>query len=260
MKLFFREFLETLRMAPVWWYMAYQDLVSRYRRTALGPWWITLGTGIGAGTMGFVWGSVFNVSLTDFFPYMISGFVFWLFISTCITEGPLVYILSGPALRTIRIPVLTFVFTNVLRHFFTFLHNVVIIVLALIIFQVKISVTTLLVIPGLIILIITAFFATLVLGILGARLRDLSYIISSFMTFLFMLTPIMWDPKILTGKKALLAYANPFTYFLGIVREPLLNRVPDLLYYGGALGVMGILMIIGIFLYQKYSHRLVYWV
>lgn len=260
MKLFFRDFLHTARIAPVWWYMAYQDLVSRYRRTTLGPWWITLGTGIGVGTMGVVWGSVFNMDLTEFFPYMITGFVLWIFISSCISEGPLVYVVCGHVLRTIKIPILTFVFTSLSRHFFTFLHNVVIIILALMVFQVKISAITLLVIPGLVILVITAFFAKLALGILGARFRDLSYIISSFMTFLFMLTPVMWDPKILTGKKVLLAYANPFTYFLGIVREPMLNRIPDPFYYIGAVGILSILMVFSIALYQRYSHRLVYWV
>jgi ABC-type polysaccharide/polyol phosphate export permease len=260
MKLFFRDFLHTVRIAPVWWYMAYQDLVSRYRRTTIGPWWITLGTGIGVGSMGLVWGSVFNANLDEFFPYLITGFVIWAFISVCVVEGPLIYILSAPMMRTIQLPLLTFNFTYLLRHIFTFLHNAVIILLAMIFFKVKISMITLLVIPGLFILFLTAFFSSIVLGILGARLRDLSYIISSFMTFLFMLTPVMWDPKILTGKKILLAYANPFTYFLGIVRDPLLNRSPDLYCYMGALGILTSLILLSIFLYQRYSHRLVYWV
>lgn len=260
MKIFIRDFLETLKISPVWWCMAYQDLMSRYRRTTLGPWWITLGTGIGVGTMGLVWSSVFGIPINDFFPYMASGFVLWGFISPCVSEGPLFFVLVGNTLRTIKIPPLTFVFTGILRHLYTLLHNLIIVVLVLIIFKTKVSWVTLLVIPGFFILIGTAFLASVVLGVLGARLRDLSHIVSSFMTFLFMLTPVMWNPKLLTGKKVLLAYANPFTYYLAIVRDPLLNTIPEPLYYIGALSIMGVLFLIASFLYQRYSHRLVYWV
>lgn len=260
MKIFFRDFYATLRIAPVWWYMAYQDLMSRYRRTTLGPWWITLGTGVGIGSMGFIWGAVFQTPLDQLFPYLAIGFIVWGFISSCVTESSLVYITAAQALRTIQIPRLTFVFTSLLRNFYTLLHNGVIIVLVLLIFKVKVSFITFLFIPGFLILLTTAFFVSVALGILGARLRDLSHIISSFMTFLFMLTPVMWDPKLLTGKKVLIAYLNPFTYYLGIVREPLLNRVPDPFYYSGAVSIMLAMFLLASFLYHRYSHRLVYWV
>jgi len=260
MKMFFRDLVETFKIAPVWWYMAYQDLMSRYRRTTLGPWWITLGTGIGVGAMGFVWGSVFNIPLNDFFPYMTAGFILWGFISSCVLEGALIYTTPGAMLRTIKIPLLTFIFTGILRNLYTLLHNIIIVVIVFMIFQVKVSVITLLFVPGLFLVLITAFLLSVVLGILGARFRDLSYTISSLMTFLFMLTPVMWNPKILTGKKVLLAYGNPFTYFLAIVRDPLLNTIPDSFYYIGVFSMITVLLGLASFLYERYSHRLVYWV
>ncbi|MDC0348963.1 ABC transporter permease [Alphaproteobacteria bacterium] len=260
MHIFFKALKETVKIAPVWWHMAYQDLISRYRRTTLGPWWITLGTGIGIGAMGIIWSTVFNASIDDFFPHMSIGFVLWMFITSTLTEGPLIYVVSGQVLRTIRIPILTFVFTSLLKNIYTLGHNAIIAVIILILFKAKISPTTLLFIPGLIILLISSFLSSVVLGILGARFRDLSHIIVSMMTFLFMLTPVMWNINILTGKKIILAYLNPFAHYLAIVRDPLLNKVPNALHYYVALGIVLLLLGAASSLYRRYAHRLVYWI
>ena len=80
------------------------------------------------------------------------------------------------------------------------------------------------------------------------------------MTFVFLLTPIMWRPEILTGKKALLLYANPFAYFLIIVRAPLLGKVPDPIFYYGVVFMIALLFGGAYFLYKKTAHRVVFWV
>ncbi|UNM06476.1 MAG: hypothetical protein H6925_01920 [Holosporaceae bacterium] len=88
----------------------------------------------------------------------------------------------------------------------------------------------------------------------------MSHIINSFMTFIFLLTPIMWRPEILSGKKAFLVYLNPFSYYLAILRDPLLGRVPDVTYYYGVFAMIGIMIFAAVYIYKRVAHRIVFWV
>jgi ABC-type polysaccharide/polyol phosphate export permease len=249
---------EALKIAPVWLFMAYHDVLARYRRTTLGPWWITIGTGIGLAGMALVWSTLFGMALRDIFPYMTIGFTLWGFIASTLVEGAAAFSGAG-TLKMIRTPLLTFVFFSVLKTLYTFLHNCVLIIIVLIIFQVDFSLTTLLFIPGLLLLILTSLLVTVILGIVGARFRDLSYIISSFLSFLMLLTPVMWNASMFSGKRIFLIYLNPIAYYLEIIRAPLLNKVPDVIYYYGVLGTIIILLVLANYLYNRFAKRIIFW-
>lgn len=258
--MFFKDIAEALKIFPVWCLMSKYDIVARYRRTAFGPWWITLGTGCALLGMGIVWSTLFKMDIRDLFPYLSIGFVFWTFISSTIMESPLVLVSASNVFKTIKISPIIFIFNALLRNIIMLLHNFVIVLIVFIIFKLKISLNIFLFIPGLMILFVTSFFVSLILSILGSRLRDLSYIIGSLMTFIFLITPIMWKVDMLPGNAKYIAYLNPITYFIMILREPLLNKIPDMVYYYGAFGVLGIVTILAIVLYNKASKNIIYWV
>lgn len=257
---FFQALRDVFRLAPVWIFMAHQDVVSKYRRTALGPWWITLGTGIGLAAMGLIWGRMFRMPLQELFPYLTTGFIIWGFISSTLVESSDIFIRAASMLKTIKIPLLVFVFFSVIKNLYVMAHNLVIIILVLIIFQVTPTWATLLVVPGFILLIVTALLVSLILGLLGARLRDLSHVITALLTFVFLLTPIMWNTKILTGRSIYLAYLNPITHYLSIIRDPLLGQNPSVISYAAVGGCIVILGVLGMVLYNRYHRRLIFWI
>lgn len=259
MNCFLKDLISTLKKAPIWLYISYQELVGRYRRTTLGPWWITLGTGIGVGAMGIIWGVFFNIDLKEFFPYIAVGFVFWMFLSSSVIEAPITYVNLANMMRSVRMPVLLFLFTGIMKNVYNLLHNLVIVLLVFLMVQVPLKWEMLLFIPGFVLLMISTFLVTLILAFLGARFRDVSHIISSFMTFMFLLTPVMWRPDILQGKRAALVFINPFAYYLAIIRDPLLGRVPDATYYYGVVVMMVGLFFFAQFIYKRVAHRIVFW-
>lgn len=240
--------------------MAHQDVVSKYRRTALGPWWITLGTGIGLLAMGLIWGRMFRMPLAELFPYLTTGFIVWGFISTTLIDSSSIFIQAADTLKIIKIPLLVFVFFSVVRNLYMMAHNVVIILIVLVVFQVMPTGASFLIIPGYILLTLTALFVALILGILGARFRDLAHIITSLLTFLFLLTPIMWNVKILTGHSVYLALLNPLTHYLAIIRDPFLGQAPSLLSYGVTGGCTVVFFVIAMILYNRCYRRLIFWV
>ena len=64
----------------------------------------------------------------------------------------------------------------------------------------------------------------IVLGALCARHRDILHLVQAVMHVMFFLTPILYIPKQLGPKAAVLNY-NPFTHYLAIVREPVVNGI-----------------------------------
>ncbi len=257
---FIRALIEVSKKAPIWFFMAHQETVAKYRRTTLGPWWITLGTGIGLAAMGFIWGAVFKMDISELFPYLTSGFIFWAFISSTLIESAEIFARASVTLRSIKLPLFTFIFASVLKNLYILGHNIIIFLLVLVIFQLKVSFITFLFIPGFLLLVITSLFVSIILSILGARFRDLSYMISSLMTFMFLLTPVMWNPSILSGRSLYLAYLNPITHYLSIVRDPLLNKIPDSISYLIAAGISFFLFLLASFLYKKFEKRIIFWV
>jgi hypothetical protein len=257
---FIRALVEVSKKSPIWFFMAHQETVAKYRRTTLGPWWITLGTGIGLCAMGFIWGAVFKMDIHELFPYLTSGFIFWSFISSTLIESGEVFARASITLRSVKLQLLIFIFASVLKNLYVLGHNIIIFLLVLVIFQLKISFITFLFIPGFLLLVLTSFFVTVILSILGARFRDLSYMISSLMTFIFLLTPVMWNSGVLSGRSLYLAYLNPITHYLAIVRDPLLNKVPDSISYLSAVGISIFLFLLASFLYKKFEKRIIFWV
>ncbi len=69
------------------WSLAWHDVVSRYRGSILGPFWITLSMGLMVAGIGLLYANLFNVPLNEFMPYVALGIVFWGMIGNVIIEG-----------------------------------------------------------------------------------------------------------------------------------------------------------------------------
>ena len=67
-----------------WWTLACNDVRLRYRRTTLGPLWITVGLAATVSSVGLLYGSLFGNRLSDYLPYFATGLVVWAFIASAI--------------------------------------------------------------------------------------------------------------------------------------------------------------------------------
>ena len=57
----------------LWLHLGWTDIKQRYRRSVLGPLWITVATGVTAVAMGIPYGTLFGFDIKDFLPYVILG-------------------------------------------------------------------------------------------------------------------------------------------------------------------------------------------
>ena len=75
-----------------WVLMGWQDIRKRYRRSILGPFWLTLSMGIMVLMLGFLFGNLFKMPLEDFLPFLTLGLLTWGLISGVILDGCQVFI------------------------------------------------------------------------------------------------------------------------------------------------------------------------
>ena len=76
-----------LGQRELWLSLGWQDIKQRYRRSTLGPLWITIATGVMATALGLLYSILFQIPLAEFLPHVTVGLILWGFISGCIKEG-----------------------------------------------------------------------------------------------------------------------------------------------------------------------------
>lgn len=75
----------------LWAYLGLQDIKLRYRRSLLGPFWITLSMGITIVAVSILYARIFHTDLQNYLPFFTIGFILWNFIATLIIEGCTVF-------------------------------------------------------------------------------------------------------------------------------------------------------------------------
>ena len=69
------------------WTLGWLDIKLRYRGSVLGPFWLTLSTGIMVGALGLLYSSLFHMNLHEYLPFLSLSLVLWGFLSTLISEA-----------------------------------------------------------------------------------------------------------------------------------------------------------------------------
>ena len=240
--------------------LGWQDVRQRYRRSALGPFWITLGMGVMIGTIGIVFGQIFNSPMHDFFPFLAAGTILWSFMSTVIAEGSVGFINSEAIVKQLPIPLFVHMMRMVWRNLLILAHNIVIFPLVLIAVWKPLTLVAFMAVPGLLLTVLNLTWIALALGILCARYRDLPQIVNSVLQVVFYLTPIMWMPKLLPARAgAYLLDANPFYHMIEIIRAPLLGQYASLTNWTVSLALAVFGWIFAIVFFSRYRNRIAYW-
>jgi ABC-type polysaccharide/polyol phosphate export permease len=243
----------------MWVMLGNQDIKLKYRRSTIGPFWITISMAVTIFSMGFLYGHLFKLNLQDYFPYLASGVIGWSFISTLILEGNNVFIEAESYIRNQDSFMSIFMMRLLLKNSVIFLHNMLVFIPIIFIYHTPISFKILLIIPGLAIIGINAICWGTLIAIIGTRYRDFQQIINSLIQVVFFLTPIMWTPNLLPEKYQWIVLYNPFNQLLNLIREPMMNHVIGL----NNLVVVLTTTLIGFLLYacfiKKYKYRIVFW-
>jgi lipopolysaccharide transport system permease protein len=243
----------------LWSTLAWYDIVLRYRRSLLGPMWITLSMGLLLLGMGPLYAGLFGVPRERFYPHLALGIIVWNFFSTTINDGCQVFINAAAYLKQAAVPRSVFVWRSLARHLIFLAHHIVLYVPVAIWAGIQWSPRMLLVIPGLVVVIVNLHALSITLGFLSARFRDVPNIVTSSLQLLMFLTPVFWLPEKLPERSRFILY-NPFAQLLDMLRLPLMGSLPAsgtiwFLLYFTTLNVA-----VAAYLYRSCRRQVVYWV
>lgn len=247
------------RNVALWTTLAWYDVVLKYRRSMLGPLWITLSMGLMLLGMGPLYSTLFNVPLQRFYPHLALGIIFWQFFTAAITDGCHVFIASAAYLKQGEFPRSIFVWRFLARQVIQFAHHVILYVPIAFCAGIMPSTQMLLFVPGFVLVLINLHAASISLGIICARFRDVVPIVTSTLQLLMFLTPVFWFPDRLSGRAKVILY-NPLAQMLDIVRLPLLGGYPTTGTWWYLLDLTCLNVLLAALLYMYRRRQLVYWI
>jgi lipopolysaccharide transport system permease protein len=239
-------------------FMALGDLRARYRRSVLGPLWMTLGTAAGTLGLGLVWSELLKMDRARFVPSLTAGLIMWQLLSGCISEGTTTYWRQTAVIRNVNVPLSMPPIQMVIKHLINFLHNLPVFVVVMLIFHVPLTRYSWLVLPCVLLLAANLLWITLLLSMLGARFRDLEYVVGAAMPVLMFLSPVFYRPNYLPFNGQFL-WLNPFSHLIELIRYPLLGTAPP-----AFVVLTNILICIGgwlvtLWLFNAKRDRIAYW-
>jgi ABC-type polysaccharide/polyol phosphate export permease len=247
-----------LKVWRLWMMLGWNDILQRYRRSVLGPFWITLSMALYVILLGVVYSRIFKMEIALYLPYIAIGLITWGFISGTTIECCSAFVDSSGIIKQIRLPFTVYVLRVIWRSLIIFLHTIVLIIPIGLIFGLKLSWADILVVPGLFLLFANQMWVGIVVAVLSARYRDVVQLIATAIQIAMFATPIMWPISSL-GNAQIIAQINPLYHLIDIVRSPLLGNAPRLLSWLVVVGLCAVGYLIAILLLWRGNRRIVYW-
>lgn len=246
----------------LWCFLGWQDIKQRYRRSLLGPFWLTISTGVMIAAMSVLYGQLFNMPMEIYAPFLSSGIIIWSYIAMLLNEGCNTFMAVDSLIKQSRIPLILHGLRMVWRNFIILLHNLVIIIPIWIFFDKEITLENLALSSlGLLVLTLNGIWISIILGAICTRYRDITQVVGSLVQVVFFITPVMWLPSILQGKGIAewLIVANPFYHFLDVIRAPLLGEAASMLSWYIVLTITLLGIVFSIYFFGKFKKRIPYW-
>lgn len=240
--------------------LGWLDIRLRYRGSMLGPFWLTISTGVMVAALGGLYSTLFKLDLREYLPFLALSQVLWGFLAAVVSESCSVFTEAEGVIRSVRMPFFVFSLRALIRNVVVLGHNIVVIIVVFVIFGMVPDLSGLMALPGLLLWAIDALALTLILGAFCARFRDIQPIVNSVMQIAFFVTPVIWKPSQLGPDSIANLAFNPFFDLLEIVRGPILGTEVAGTTWIGALGYSAVVCAVSWSFFVRTRGRVTFWV
>lgn len=245
-----------LRMRRVWMALASEDIGDQHRRTALGPMWLLVNYLLFATTFIIIFGGWTNV---DNFPaYLATGLLVWLYLSEAVTQSVMVFSREESFIKGTVLPISVYILRLTAQSMLRGAYALAGCIVILFISGTPVTPGALWSLAGLGLVVLCTPAIAMTFGIVGAFFPDLQFILSNIMRLGMFLTPVFWSVDQAGGARALLYTWNPATYFIEIVRTPILRGELPVQPFWICIAICAMLWCIGLYLFGRYRRQLVF--
>ncbi|MGH7069472.1 MAG: ABC transporter permease [Acetobacteraceae bacterium] len=242
------------------WMLGLFDIRLRYRGSVLGPFWLTLSTAIMVAALGVLYSALFHVDLHSYLPFLALSMILWAFLSTLVSEACTCFMQAEATIRSMRMPFFLYAGRMLVRNILVLAHNIPVIVAVFLIFSIRPGLAGFYALPGFALWILDGIAVAFLLGAVCARFRDVPPIVASVMQIGFFISPIIWEPSILSARWRPLLPINPFYTLIEVVRGPLLGLAPTNFVWLSAVGYSVLICALSWLLFVRARHRVAFWV
>ena len=125
-KTFIQDITQSLSYWRYWVSVSIVDIKNKYSRTLFGPLWVTGTVAVTIFAMGPLFGIIFNRPLDSYLLHLSTGMVFWIYISSCISESCGAFIENVTIIKNTNKPLYIYIFRIISRNTIILLHNLII--------------------------------------------------------------------------------------------------------------------------------------
>jgi lipopolysaccharide transport system permease protein len=245
------------RLWHIWARLGVQDVRLKFRRSAIGIGWIFVNLAVLVLAIGFIYANLLGQDPREFIPYLTIGLILWGYLTNSIVEGGNAFVNSEGYIKQISLPIYVYVFRAFVSIGLTALITLCAFILVAVLYRVPFGVGTLLVVPGLALVMIASLLLIMIFAHLNARFRDVAHMASVGMQVLFYITPVIFPAELLRRRRGL-SYVidlNPMYHLIEVVRRPLLSGGPaewhSYMAAGLVIAVLGIVAAAVVAIYQR---------
>jgi lipopolysaccharide transport system permease protein len=208
----------------IWVALASEDIGDQHRRTTLGPLWLLLNYLAFAATFIFVFHS--GTPDIDYRIYVATGLVVWFFIMEIITTSVTLFAREESFIKGTTLPLSVYVMRAVLQSVIRAAYALVGCITILLLSGVAPTPAWGWSLLGLAVILATTPAVVICFAFLGVFFPDSQYMVSNLMRVAMFVTPVFWSDPGTGGLRGAFYRYNPFTWFLEIVRMPILTGHP----------------------------------
>jgi ABC-type polysaccharide/polyol phosphate export permease len=239
----------------LWTMIAIDDWRVRFHRTLLGPLWIIIAFLLFIGVKILIFSNMSGTNAKYFSAYLTLGFMIWMFINQSMQEGSSAFLRARNWILGIHAPFSNFLFSTVL----ICIVNAAFTALPALIISYIVHPFTLMdalqAFGAFIFVAFSMFWVQLFLATASVFFRDLVQLVSTVMRVMFFLTPILWLPSQLGSVASVVKY-NPFTYYLNIIRDYLLEGHTSALNWMVVGAITCVSMVLSLILFAAAHKRI----
>jgi ABC-type polysaccharide/polyol phosphate export permease len=250
---------EGIGLFPIWWGLAWLEIKQRYSRSVIGPFWITLSTGVMVAAMGPLYGALLGQNVAGYIQHLAVSLIIWNFISGSINDAGNAFVGAEGYIKQISLPLSVYVLKLIARNSLMLGHNFAVVFVVLYFLPPKNLELIWLTPIGLILVVGNLFWLALLLGMFSARFRDIPQLVSNIVQVAFFLSPIIWSAEMLPPSRRYLADFNPLFHFIEIVRAPLLGEPLHLISWIVVTAFLLIGSAVTFMLFARFRARVPYW-
>lgn len=245
-----------LSMRNVWIALAKEDIGDYYRRTTLGPLWLLLNYLLLAGTFIVIFDRGGNIEHHT--AYVAIGLFVWLYCSDVITRAITLFQREESFITGTPLPISIYILRMTMQMSIRALYAGIGCLALMLFSDIDLDIHLLWSLLGILIIILVTPAIITVAAFAGCWFPDLQFLVANLMRLGLFLTPIFWTYTGGDGIRDVVYSYNPFTWFLEIVRGPVLSNDFPSFAFGFCVSVGIIFWLVALYLIGRFRKEIVF--